>query len=558
MISPYARLAVLCFCFIVPALVGEDAATVPQGPHLVRGPKSTQLYVKGLPFLVLGGEVRNSSSSSLDYMLPVWPRLASRHLNTVLVPVTWEQLEPDEGKFDFDLVDGLINGARENRLHLILLWFGSWKNMVSSYAPRWVRGDPRRFPLTVDDAGNWLPVPSTFGENTREADARAFGALMRHLRQFDAAEQTVVMVQVENEVGLPDSARDRSAAAQAAFAAPLPGELAGLLANHPDQLTRELSTAWKAAGARTSGSWAEVFGNGPLANELFMAWHYARYIDSVAAAGRAGYPVPLFVNAAIGRKNGLIGSYPGGGALPSANNLWHLAAPNIDILSPDIYYGSFTSWCDAYSQLGNPFFIPETNGGEVGSANAFLAIGRWNALGFSPFAIDDPAPTDDQLARAYKILGQLGALILAHQGDGSMNAVIVDKDNPEQALAMGGYILHIARRIDRKASTVADHGYALVIAERPDRFIVAGKDVQVTFDAASETGEVVELDRVEDGNFIDGKWVPGRRLNGDETMLNYSLSELAANNRTGTGLRLGPDGPEIICASVFRRESSQK
>jgi hypothetical protein len=554
---PSSRVALIAFsASLLTAATAEPVAeTLLEQPHLVHGPVAAQLFVCGKPFLIVGGEVHNSSSSSLEYMRPIWPRLQARHLNTVLVPVSWEQVEPEEGKFDFTLTDGLIDGARANRLHLVLLWLATWKNMVSSYAPVWVRGDPNRFPLTIDEAGHGLPVPSTFSENTLASDARAFGALMRHLRQIDSAEQTVVMVQVENEVGLPDSTRDHSATAQAAFNSIVPTKLTDLLLHHQDMFTREFRAAWESAGAKTSGSWADVFGPGPLANELFMAWNYARFIDHVAAAGRAEYGIPLYVNAAIGRKDGLMGSYPGGGALPLAFNLWHVAAPNIGVLSPDIYHGSFPGWCDAYAQIGNPLFIPETNGGEAGAADAFLAFGRWNALGFSPWAIDDPDTADQALSGAYSLLEQLSPLILAHQGDGSMNAAIVNHDTPRQALMIGGYTLNVTRRRLWKSSAVADHGYVLIIEDQPNRFVVAGKDVQVTFDASSSPPKVVEFDKVEDGQYCGGLWTPGRRLNGDETVLDYNLSELAASNRTGTGLRLGPDDPTIIRASVFCREA---
>jgi hypothetical protein len=553
MTSSQVQLFTLCVCLAAPVFTATRSAAISEIPHLVRNGTAVQLYVQGRPFLVLGGEVDNSSTSGLDYMRPVWPRLAGLHLNTVLAPVSWEQLEPEEGKFDFTLVDGLIEGARASRLHLVFLWFGTWKNMVSSYAPTWVRANPQRFPLTVDDAGNRIPILSTFGENTQAADARAFRSLMKHVREVDAAEQTVIMVQVENEVGLENSSRDHSDAAQAAFTAPVPPGLADRLLHRRDALTRELRTAWEAAGAKTSGSWADIFGSGPLANELFMTWQYARYIDGVAAAGKAEYAIPLFVNAAIGRKDGKIGSYPGGGALPLGFDLWHLAAPHVEILSPDIYYGSFSGWCVGYSQEGNPFFIPETRAGDAGAANAFLAIGQWHAIGFSPFAIDDHPPTEDAFVRAYGVLEQLNPLILAHQGDGSMGAAVLSHDNPAQTITLGRYTLNVALRRQRKISWVADHGYVLAIAVQADRFIMAGEDVEVTFAANGAEPAVVELGRVEEGIFVNGNWTPGRRLNGDEIMLDYNLSALAARNQTGTGLSLKAEGPAILRVDVFCR-----
>ena len=347
--------------------------------------------------------------------------------------------------------------------------------------PIWSGCDPQRFPLTVDEAGNGLPIPSTFGENTRAADARAFASLMKHLRQADAAEQTVIMVQVENEVGLPDSSRDRSPVAQAAFMAPVPTALTDLLVHHRDKLTREFRAAWEAAGSKTSGSWPDIFGSGPVGNELFMTWHYARYVGSVAAAGKAEYPLPFFVNAAIGRHDGKIGSYPGGGALPLGFNLWQVAAPAIEILSPDIYYGSFPGWCEAYAQAGNPFFIPETMGGDAGAAHAFLAIGRWNAIGVSPFAIDDHPPADDQFVLGLTRSSRSSALDPRPPGRRPRWArrSPENHDSPAQTIALGDYLLKVVLRRARKSTWVAENGYLLALAEQPNRFIVAGTDVQV-------------------------------------------------------------------------------
>ena len=115
-------------------------------PHLERRGQATQLIVDGKPFLALGGEVHNSSSSSVEYMKPIWPRLGSMHLNTVVVPVAWETIEPQEGRFEFSVVDGLLEGARSNHLRLVVLWFGAWKNTFSSYVPAWVKTDEERFP----------------------------------------------------------------------------------------------------------------------------------------------------------------------------------------------------------------------------------------------------------------------------------------------------------------------------------------------------------------------------------------------------------------------------
>ena len=219
---------ILSIALVLAFVVRSGATPIPSAPHLEKHGQAIQLMVQDQPFLALAGEVYNSSSSSREYMGGIWPRLAAMHINTVLTPVSWEQLEPKEGQFDFTLLDGLIADARLNHMHLILLWFASWKNMVSSYAPEWLRDNPTRFPLVVDKSGNRLPIPSTFSATGQKADARAFAALMKHLRTMDGEKQTVIMIQVENEVGVPDD-RDHSDLAKIKRnASPVPAELSGL------------------------------------------------------------------------------------------------------------------------------------------------------------------------------------------------------------------------------------------------------------------------------------------------------------------------------------------
>src|SRR6201994_3202459 len=188
---------VLLIC-LMPARGAQPSAP----PHLRKQGTAMQLIVGGKPFLVLAGELGNSSSSSLEYMRPVWPKLAAMNLNTVLVPVYWELIEPSEGKFDFTLVDGLIQDARKSHLHIIPLWFASWKNSMSCYAPAWVKKDQRRFPRSEERGGRGMEILSPFSRENVETDARAFAAFMRHLREVDGRDHTVIMVQVENEIGM--------------------------------------------------------------------------------------------------------------------------------------------------------------------------------------------------------------------------------------------------------------------------------------------------------------------------------------------------------------------
>ena len=513
-------------------------------PHLEQRGRATQLIVDGSPFLILGGELHNSSSSSLAYMKPVWPQLAANHLNTVLLPVAWETIEPQEGRFDFTVVDGLLEGARANHLRLVLLWFGSWKNTYSSYVPAWVKTDATRFPRVQTSDGRGTERLSPFSTAARDADARAFTKLMQHLRQIDADTHTVLMVQVENEVGVIPESRDHSAVANAAFTAPVPPALTAFLAQHRVTLDPELRTAWEAAGAKTSGSWQQVFGTSSLTDDLFMAWYYAVYIERVAAAGKAAYPLPLFANAALIRPNYEPGQYNSGGPLPHSLDLWRAAAPSLDLLSPDIYFNDFALWAGRYARPGNPLFIPEAQGGAPGTANALYAFGHLAAIGFSPFGIDDlgNAPLDlvgittpgehpdfAAIGSLYNTLASLTPLILEKQSSGGIAAALIEGDAQRAArVSLGEYTATITRA--GPDSRLA----ALFLQTAPNEFLVlGGGDSQIVFSSDQPGPPLVGIESIEEQFFRNGAWVPGRRLNGDESSQGQSLRLNAADLAQG-------------------------
>ena len=553
------RLRILCCSIAVCALavVAGYAQTksAPPIPHLEKRGGVTQLIVDGKPFLMLAGELRNSSSSSLEYMKPIWPKLARMHLNTVLAVVSWESIEAQEGKFDFALVDGLLRGARANSLRLVLLWFGSWKNGISRYTPPWVKANQERFPLVQMKGGKTLEILSTLSAANRDADARAFAALMRHIRQEDSAQRTVIMVQLENEVGVLGDSRDRSPAANETFAGPAPAELLEYLRKHRDTLLPEFRRVWEAAGSRTSGTWEEVFGKSLAADEIFMAWNYARYINRVAEAGKAEYRLPMFVNAWIVQPEDKgPGDYPSGGPVDHVHDVWRAGAPLIDILAPDIYLPNFPELVARYSRAANPAFIPESRAGAAGAANAFYAFGQHGAMGYSPFGIEEREdPEKGPIPKAYAVLAQLAPQILEHQSKGSIAAVWLNKEQPAQKLQLGNYTLNIELRRTRRApGLLPEVGSGIFIAAGPDEYIAAGTDVQVTFSPNTPGPPIAGLATVEEGTYVNGRWVAGRVLNGDEVQLRYDLAAAAAENQSGSGLRFGADGPAIQRVRLYR------
>ena len=130
------------------------------------------LLVDDRPFVLLSGELHNSSSSTLEYMAPIWDKMQAIHLNSLLFPVTWQQLEPVEGEFHFELIDGLIEQAKAHEMKIGILWFGTWKNAACSYAPDWVKKDLARFPRAEVIKGRHFANVSVGSWETR-ASARS-------------------------------------------------------------------------------------------------------------------------------------------------------------------------------------------------------------------------------------------------------------------------------------------------------------------------------------------------------------------------------------------------
>ncbi|HEV3197928.1 MAG TPA: DUF5597 domain-containing protein [Bryobacteraceae bacterium] len=529
---------------------GADPQAISKTPHLERRESVTQLIVDGKPFLALAGELYNNSATSLEYMKPVWPRLNAMHLNTALAPISWALLEPSEGRFDYTLVDGLIRDARAQNLRLVLLWFGSWKNTWSSYAPDWVKRDFKRFPRVELRNGSGTERLTPLSDVNRDADAHAFSALMRRIREVDADAHTVIMVQIENEVGVIPDARDHSPMADRAFDQQVPNQLMAYLKDHQDALHPDLRAKWQAAGLKLSGNWEAVFGPGPETEDLFMAWHYARYIGRVAEAGKAEYLLPMFANAALIRPNYAPGQYNSGGPLPHSADIWKAAGPQLDFLAPDIYF-EFKKWCAGYDRPGNPLFIPEAAGDAEGGANVFYAVGQHSALGFSPFAIDgtrEPV-SENPLARSYDVLSQLAPLILENQPKGRVAGVLLEELTPSQSVRLGDYTLHLSGGGPRRPlfggggsgqTSPFQPAYGVFIASAPDEFYMAGSGLTITFSANTAGPPIVGLATVEEGRFVDGRWARGRTLAGDDTGQGNNLS-----------LR-GDRGPGILRVTLYR------
>ena len=540
---------------------GQTGSGIPQ---LRKQGTATQLVVDGEPFLALAGELGNNTATSLENMETVWPKLVAGNLNCVLAAISWAQMEPEEGKYEFALVDGIIDGARRNRLKLVFLWFGSWKNGLSSYAPYWVKRDYQRYPRIKVNDGKSIELLSTFGNATRDADARAYRALMRHIKEVDGRRHTVLMMQVENEVGVLRDTRDRSAAANQAFAGPVPKELIGYLQQHKDTLIPELREVWGEHGFKTSGTWEEVFGPGkpdsfvlpiqtqspPMskeehdsawrklrwpADEIFMAWNYARYVGKVVEEGKAEYNIPMFVNGWLQQPNhAWPGTYPSGGPLPQVHDIWRAGAPAIDALAPDLYLEYFDDVCARFTRNGNPLFIPETS---ATPGNVMSAFGKYGAIGFSPFFIERSAAADTELAAAYRVVSRLAPAIAAQQGKETITAVRMNQGDALLPVRLGDYTLNLSyigrgrvpiapepaapgqQRPQAAPTQSAVQATAILIAAGRDEFYfgAGAGGLRIAFTPITPGAPLVGLGDVQEGEFVDGKWRVIRQLGGDDT-----------------------------------------
>jgi len=563
-----AVLAAACLWGAACSQAPQTQEPVSDPPHLEQRGEATQLIVHGKPFLALSGELAGSSATSARYMEPFWPEFRKAGLNTLLATVYWEQLEPEEGKFDFTRVDDLIREARKNDMHLVFLWFASWKNGMTSHIPLWMKENQQKYALAETKEGKSVSILSTFCEANRDADARAFAALLGHIREVDAREQTVLMIQIENEMGLHGNTRDHSAAAEAAFNGPVPAQLTDYLVKNRAKLIPEFREAWEKAGARTSGTWEQVFGKGDYTDELFMAWHYASYIEKVAAAGKEAYPIPFFVNAwLVQPEDRHPGTYPSGGPQAQNHDVWRCAAPHVDILSPDMYLADFPGILRRYMRGGNPGFIPESRDGLKGASNAAFLFGEMRGIGYSPMGVERMLQRESfiPLGEFYKTLERMMDQVTAHQAAGTIRAAWLNGDDPAASYKAGDYIPIITEKTLRmgdydvvvKLNTATRFnqtpnfaGYAMVMQDSDKEFTVVGANVSVAFKPADGKG-FTGLGRVEEMVWNGEAWEASRWLNGDDVQLRYDILQSIDEGFSSQGLRFTATSPQVIKVRLY-------
>lgn len=515
-------------------LVG--AASAAELPRLVSKDGRHALLVDGKPFLILGAQAHNSSNYPAA-LGPVWAAANDLKANTVLMPVAWEQVEPEEGRFDFSFVDTLLKEARQQNKRLVLLWFATWKNTSPQYTPAWVKLAPQRFPAMLDKDGKASYCLSPFGSETLKHDKRAFVALMSHLKKIDAQQRTVLMVQVQNEVGTYGLVRDFGPQAQAAFEQPVP---AAVLARQKPKLA-------------ATGSWREVYGD--YADEYFHAWAIARYIGEIAAAGRAVYDLPLFVNNAL--RNPLeqppkpwANNFSSGGPSWDVIDIYKAAAPAVDIVGPDLYNAE-SAQVEANLRLfqrpDNALWVPEIGSKAAYGRFLYSMLGR-GAIGVSPFGMDyfdysnhplGATATDKTIVepfeRVYRMFAPIQRQWAQWAFDGKVRGIGEADDRQPQQLDFPGWTARLTYRMGRfgeaawggefakpAAGTEEPSGGAAMAQLGPDEFLLIGHKVRVRLEPAAGTRGL--LLRAEQGRFdANGRWVMERVWNGDQVDYGFNL-----------------------------------
>jgi hypothetical protein len=519
-----AKKIICCIALLLPVLVKSIAQSPMNMPTLVEKNGHHALFVDGKPFFILGGQAHNSSA--WPAILPqVWQAVSKINANTLEIPVYWEQVESAPNQFDFSLVDTLLVQARAHNVHLVLLWFATWKNGSNHYTPGWMKAEPAKFPNIIGVNGQPTDSPSPIAKASLEADRKAFAAIMRHLKQTDG-DHTVIMVQVENEAGAWGSVRDYSPEAQALFAGPV---TAGLLNSGILKALGHASSA--------SGSWQQVFGDD--ADEYFQAWSVARFVGQVAAAGKAEYPLPLYANAALRDPltNPPAKTYESGGPTDNVIPIWKVAAPAIDIVAPDIYLSGterILRVIDLYNRPDNPLFVPEAALNSDMAKYLYPVIGG-GGIGFSPFGIDNSGvknpgvddmgtdPTDPlaPFAQEYGFLSPMMRELAVWTFEGKIKAAVESENHSAIKIELDAWeavVTFGSGRGDHMKPNAQPNGKVMFVQLDANQFFVTGTGCRISFrPIGSNQGKAWQYLKVEEGRYENGSFLALRILNGDET-----------------------------------------
>lgn len=503
-------------------------------PRIAKKNNGFSFLVDDKPFIMLAAETHNSACTSREYMEHVWRKAEQINCNTILAPVYWELIEPQENHFDFSLVEELILDARQHNMKLVLLWFGSWKNGLSTYAPQWVKTDLNRFPRTEDEQGTKTKILSMFQSDIAAVERRAFKKFMTYVHEFDADEQTVIAIQVENEVGILGATRDFSPSATEQYHHDVPDELIEYMRqSKSDPLSHVVNDAEQSPDQ----SWGSVFKQ--YADEAFMCWHYARHIDDLAKAGKDIYPLPMFTNAWLKEfDDEKPGFYPCGGPLPEMLDVWKCGAPHLDVLAPDIYTFNFDKIADLYTRSDNPLFIPETRRDKWVVTNLYTAIGTYHTLCYAPFGAesigedksfitqmkhtnaDDKNVSNEMvqeyLSQSYELFGNMMPIITEYYGTDQMIGFAQSDGYMTKHIKLGKYriVVEFYHQINDDNEFIPGAGIAIQKSENELIFIGYGYRAYLE---TTNTGKQLDFLSLEKGTYDEqANWIKAMHLNGDE------------------------------------------
>lgn len=483
------------------------------------------LIVNNRPFLIRGGEVHNSNASSLEIMEQnVWPHIAELNINTLLVPIYWESIEPIEGNYCFELVEGIINQARKYDKKLVFLWFGLWKNAESMYVPNWMKKNTDTYFRAKTIFGEQLNTISPFCAQAIEKDAQAFSEVMNFIKGMDSSKNTVLMIQVENEVGLLGTDRDYGPKANQLFEAEV-----------PQVLQNEFSCF---------GTWKEVFKEN--AEEYFSAYYFAQAIEEIASRGSKVYPLPMYANAWLEQHPWTAGTYPSGGPIRKLHKIWKKVAPTLFTLAPDIYVPYTKQVMEQYCYNENPLFIPEVRKDAVTASYCLNAFFEHHALGYSPFGIEDLGlspeevrkPTSEvmkalninplvfeteggkeALSKTYKLIENLEPLYFKYRGTDSMKSFLKRNEwDLGQLLSFNSFQVLIDY-FEVEPGVPLSSGVIFEVAE--NKFIIAGMMAKINFLVKQGEEKKVGQLSLEYGTIINGEWVGYKKANGDDQLQIY-------------------------------------
>lgn len=482
--------------------------------------------INNRPFIMLAAEAHNSACTSRRYMQNVWNKAEKLHCNTVLAPVYWEFMEPKENQFDFHMAEQLITDARAHNLKLVLLWFGSWKNGLSTYAPGWVKTDLNRFPRTQDEHGVKSKILSMFHSDILAVEENAFTAFMKFIKKFDEQEKTVLAIQVENEVGILGAARDFSAYATQEYYKDVPDELLGHIGNTAKNDTNSVNRSWSNIFLEDAG-------------EAFMCWHYAKYINQLAGSGKEQYNLPMFTNVWLKEfEDEKPGFYPCGGPQPDMLEVWKCGAPKLEVLSPDIYTFQFEKVAKQYTRSDNPLLIPETRRDKWAAANLYAAIGTYHTLCYAPFGAESIGEnksfmtqimhTDasdknvsgemvqNYLSQSYQLLGNMMPLITGFYGTDKMIGFVQNSGYMTKHIKLGKYQIAVEFYHPIQDDNEFMPGAGIMIQYHENEFIFLGYGYRACLET-TDAGKQLDFLSLEKGSYdANGEWIKFMDLNGDE------------------------------------------